>query len=71
MFQILSSLLFVFAIGMLIRWAVKRRKRLHSAGPTAAPPILTAHPSAFCPQCGQPAGTGSVFCGNCGAKLGK
>ncbi|MDD4859520.1 MAG: zinc ribbon domain-containing protein [Dehalococcoidales bacterium] len=68
----ISALVVVFLIGMLIRWALKRRKSQQNAGfspPPAASPSTNAAPSAFCPQCGQPVTAGSEFCGNCGAKL--
>ncbi|MDO8567901.1 MAG: zinc ribbon domain-containing protein [Dehalococcoidales bacterium] len=77
--QFISTLIVVFAIGMLIRWAIKKRKKQNSTNPTASaptatmpPPSTSAAPSArasFCPQCGTPISLDSTFCANCGAKL--
>jgi hypothetical protein len=70
--EFVTALILVFAIGMLIRWAIRKghKTKLSSSLPAAAitnTPI-TQRP-AFCSQCGQTAGTDSAFCANCGTKL--
>ncbi len=71
----------VFAIGMGIRYLIKKSTKKASGGGNvtikpqinigqnnAAPP--PADRSAFCPDCGTKLDGDSAFCGNCGAKVG-
>lgn len=75
--QFFSSLVLVFAIGMLIRWVITKRKKRNETGTVVAPPSSPAQPlsassgksPAFCPQCGQPENSDSQFCGGCGTKI--
>jgi hypothetical protein len=72
MLEFVMALVLVFAIGMLIRWAIKKRnntKPSNSLPTTAATSAPITQPPAFCSQCGQTAGTESAFCVNCGTKL--
>ena len=72
MLEFVMALGLVFAIGMLIRWAIRKRnnsKSSNSLPTTAATNTPIIQTPAFCSQCGQTAGTESAFCVNCGTKL--
>jgi len=72
MYSFIGALIVVFAIGMLIRWAIRKRKASRTATPAEPPPPAPpppGQPSVFCPQCGQPNSGDIAFCSSCGAKL--
>ena len=70
--EFVTALILVFAIGMLIRWAIRKGHKTKSLELSSAAAITSTPISqrpAFCSQCGQTAGTDSAFCANCGTKL--
>jgi len=82
MWQFILALIVVFAIGMGIRYLLKKVTKKAPAGgnitikpqinigqSNSAPP-QPAGKAAFCPQCGTKVDGDSAFCGNCGAKVG-
>ena len=61
MLGFILGLAIVFAIGMLIRQALKKRQKLTAVQPPQRPQL--------CPKCGTPVDGTSAFCGNCGAAV--
>lgn len=80
MWQFILALIIVFAIGMGIRYLLKKiRKPAPTGNITIKPQINIGQNNAappppaqasFCPNCGTKIEGGSAFCGNCGAKVG-
>jgi predicted amidophosphoribosyltransferase len=67
MWGLIIALVVVFAIGMIIRAVLKKRKKT----PQPTQPANSTQPTeaSYCPNCGTPIEAGSSFCSNCGAKL--
>lgn len=61
--DLLVGFVVVFAIGMGIRYKLRKR-------PVPSVPSTPAV-KGFCPECGTPAETNSGFCSNCGTRLKK
>ncbi len=74
----LIAFIVVFAIGMFIRWLIKKARKGSPSGNITIKPQInigqanTAPPAAgaFCSNCGAKMEAGASFCSRCGAKTG-